>query len=237
VSRPRRLSTVGWRIALNPKRFRRIRRILTRRQPDLTVLMEQVNKTHNFSAILRNCDAVGILEAHAVLPEKGVGLSDHTSAGTGKWIRVHRHRTVSEAADLLHGSGFRILAAHPSEGAVDFRRADYTRKVAIMVGAELEGISPKGLAVADERIVIPMAGMARSLNVSVATALVLYEAFRQRDAAGMYEESRLPPERFRRILFEWTHPDLAEFFRRRGHPYPAMSEEGEALVEPGFNLP
>jgi tRNA (guanosine-2'-O-)-methyltransferase len=222
---------------LNPKRFRRIRRVLGRRQPDLTVLMEQVHKTHNFSAIIRNCDAVGVLEAHAVFPEKGVGVSDHTSAGTTKWIKVSRHRGVKEAARLLHSSGFQILAAHPSEGAVDFRKVDYTRKVAIMVGAELEGISPEGLALADETIVIPMAGMVRSLNVSVATALILYEAFRQRQAAGMYEESRLAPEHFQRLLFEWTHPDLAEFFKRRGEPYPPLSEEGEALVDPGFNLP
>jgi len=199
--------------------------------------MEQVNKTHNFSAILRNCDAVGILEAHAVFTEKGVGVSDHTAAGTSKWVRVHRHGTVGDAVDRLHTRGFLVMAAHPREGARDFRDADYTRKVAIMVGAELEGLSPDGLSLADETVVIPMTGMARSLNVSVATALVLYEAFRQREAAGMYDESRLPPEEFQRILFEWTHPELAKLFRSQGTAYPPLSEGGEPLVDPGFNLP
>jgi len=199
--------------------------------------MEQVNKTHNFSAILRNCDAVGILEAHAVFTEKGVGVSDHTAAGTSKWVGVKRHRTVRDAVAHLHAHGFLVMAAHPGERATDFRSADYARKVAIMVGAELEGLSPEGLSLADESVFIPMAGMARSLNVSVATALILYEAFRQRKAAGMYDDSRLPPEDFQRILFEWTHPELAKFFRSQGAPYPPLSADGEALVDSGFNLP
>ncbi|MGW8266574.1 MAG: tRNA (guanosine(18)-2'-O)-methyltransferase TrmH [Longimicrobiales bacterium] len=221
---------------MNPKRFRRIRRVLTRRQPDLTVLMERVNKSHNFSAILRNCDAVGILEAHAVFPERGVAVSKHASAGTAKWVGVWRHKSVGAGISRLKESGFRVLAAHPSPDAVDYRDVDYSRKVAILVGAELDGLSPEGLAGADERVLIPMAGMARSLNVSVATALILFEAYRQRKAAGMYETSRLPPETFQKLLFEWCHPELADFFQRRGLPYPPLSEDGEALVDPGFNL-
>jgi len=221
---------------LNPERFRRIQAVLSRRQPDLTVLMEQVNKSHNFSAILRNCDAVGILEVHAVFPKKGVDLSHHTSAGTAKWIVVHRHSDVETAVGELHRGGFRVLAAHPGDGAVDFREVDLTRKVAVMVGAELDGLSGAGLALADETVGIPMAGMARSLNVSVATALILFEAFRQREAAGMYRESRLPEGLFQQLLFEWSHPELAKFFRKKEMPYPPLSEEGEALVDPGFNL-
>ena len=221
---------------MNPERFSRINRVLTRRQPDLTVLMERVHKRHNFSAIVRNCDAVGILAAHAVFPEKGLELSNHTSAGTSKWVRVRQHPNVEEGVAHLHEEGFRILAAHPSRQAVDFRDVDYTEKVAIMVGAELDGISPKGLSLADGLVMIPMAGMVRSLNVSVATALILFEALRQRREAGMYGESRLSPEEFERHLFEWCHPELADFFRRKGLPYPPLSENGEALVDPGFNL-
>jgi tRNA (guanosine-2'-O-)-methyltransferase len=222
---------------LNPKRYKRIRRVLARRQPDLTVLMERVNKSHNFSAILRNCDAVGILEAHAVFPAGGVDVSRHASAGTSKWVKVRRHRSVEDGISHLHQAGFRVLAAHPSEGAEDYREVDYSRKVAVLIGAELDGISPRGLELADEQLLIPMAGMARSLNVSVATALVLFEAYRQRQAAGMYEESRLPPEEFETTLFEWCHPDLAEFFRSRAIPYPPLTADGEAMVDPGFNLP
>jgi len=79
-------------------------------------------------------------------------------------------------------------------------------------------------------VVIPMMGMAHSLNVSVATALLLYEAQRQRAAAGMYETSRLPEEDFRRTLFEWAYPELARRRKEEGRPYPALDEDGQLLV-------
>jgi tRNA (guanosine-2'-O-)-methyltransferase len=214
---------------MNPDRFRRIQAVLRLRQPDLTILMEHVNKTHNFSAILRNCDAVGILRAHAVMPEKGIDLHHHTSAGTTKWVDVRVHETVEIAIDHLHQTGFTVLAAHPTPGAVDYRDTDLTRPVAIMVGAELDGLSDAGLLLADEMVTIPMAGMVRSLNVSVATALLLFEAFRQRDQAGLYEESRLPEEDFTQLLFEWSYPEIAEVLRKKGEPYPTLTEEGEIV--------
>lgn len=212
---------------MNPDRFSRIRDVLQKRQPDLTVLMERVNKPHNFSAILRNCDSVGVLKAHAVLPEKGIDLHHHTAAGTSKWVQVQVHTSVRQAVEDLHGSGFLVLAAHPSDQAIDFREVDLTRPVALMVGAELDGLSKEGLSLADEVVVIPMAGMVKSLNVSVATALLLFEAFRQRQAAGLYDHSRLPRGEFDRLLFEWSYPEIAEVLRDKGEPYPPLSEEGE----------
>ena len=215
---------------MNPDRFQRLRNILVRRQPDLTVLMERINKSHNFSAVLRNCDSVGVLKTHVVLPEKGIDLHHHTSAGTSKWTRVQVHATVEAAAGHLRSEGFRILAAHPADGAKDYRDVDYTEPIALMMGAELDGLSDAGLAQADEMVAIPMAGMVRSLNVSVATALLLFEAFRQREAAGMYEASRLDPQEFQLLLFEWAYPELAEIYRKRGEPYPELSPEGELPV-------
>lgn len=212
-----------------PERFRRLTEVLEKRQPDLTVLMERVNKPHNFSAILRNCDAVGVMEAHAVPPEGGLPLSRDTSAGTARWIRVHRHRQTAAAAAALRERGFRLVAAHPGPGARDYRDEDYERPTAFVLGAELHGMSDEALALVDRQVVVPMAGMVRSLNVSVAAALLLYEAFRQREAAGMYARSRLPPAEFRRTLFEWAYPDLARRFRDRGLPYPELSEDGEIL--------
>lgn len=218
---------------MNRRRYERLQAVLARRQPDLTVLMEQVNKPHNFSAILRNADAVGILDAHVVLPEKGLNLSNHTSAGTSKWVRVHTHTSVKDAIQHLHGKGIRVLAAHPSQNAVDYREVNFTKPVAVMVGAELDGMSEEGLDLADETLVIPMAGMAKSLNVSVAMALILFEAFRQRTEAGMYESSRLDPDTFRTLLFEWAHPALAAVLRKKGVAYPPLTEEGEPILEPG----
>jgi tRNA (guanosine-2'-O-)-methyltransferase len=212
-----------------PDRFRRLRTVLERRQPDLTVLMERVNKPHNFSAILRNCDAVGVLEAHAVPPAGGLPLSRDTSAGTSRWIPVRRHRDAPGAMAVLADRGFELVAAHPGPDAADYRDVDFTRPTAIVLGAELDGVSEEALSLVDRRVTIPMTGMVRSLNASVAAALLLYEAYRQRDAEGLYDEPRLPREEFDRILFEWAYPRLAARFRDRGLPYPPLGEDGEIL--------
>lgn len=211
---------------MTPERFARLRTALSLRQPDLTVLMERVNKSHNFSAILRSCDAVGVLEAHVVPPDAGVELHHDTAAGSSKWVEVRSWSRVGEAVDALRAGGFRVLAAHPGDDARDFREVDLTRPTAFMMGAELHGISDEGLARADGRVVVPMAGLVRSLNVSVATALLLFEAKRQREAAGLYDRPRIPAEDFRRRLFEWAYPEVARIHRERGVPYPELDEEG-----------
>jgi tRNA (guanosine-2'-O-)-methyltransferase len=216
---------------MRPERFRRLREVLARRQPDLTVLMDRVHKAHNFSAIIRNCDAVGVLEAHAVAAEPGLEVHHATSAGTKKWVRVRRHGSVSDAVGHLRAHGFRVLAAHPSHAALDYREADYTEPVALALGAELEGVSEEALALADGLVSIPMLGMVHSLNVSVASALLLFEAMRQRAAAGMYDASRLDRGAFDAHLFEWAYPTLARKRREQGLPYPRLDAAGQILAE------
>lgn len=216
---------------MTPERFRRLRAALTRRQPDLTILMDRVHKSHNFSAILRSCDAVGVLEAHVVASEDAIAIHNATSAGSKKWVVVRRHPSVEEAIGRLRGRGFRIVAAHPSPGARDYRDVDYTEPTALTLGAELRGLSPEALALADTHVTIPMVGLVQSLNVSVAAGLLLFEASRQRSAAGMYERSRLPPEEFASRLFEWAYPSLARRRREAGRPYPALGPDGEILPD------
>lgn len=218
--------------AMTPERYRRLREVLDRRQPDLTVFMERVHKPHNFSAILRNCDAAGVLEVHAVPPEGGLPLHHRTAAGAEKWVRVHRHGDTGSAVEHLREREFRILAAHPGEEAADYRTVDLTRPTAIMVGAERDGLSDEGLEAADQRVAIPMSGMVRSLNVSVATSLLLFEAARQREDAGMYDGPRLDRDRYENLLFEWAYPRVALKLRELGEPYPGLNEEGEIVWAP-----
>ncbi|MSR23408.1 MAG: tRNA (guanosine(18)-2'-O)-methyltransferase TrmH [Gemmatimonadetes bacterium] len=211
------------------ERFLRIGEVLDRRQPDLTVLMERVNKPHNFSAILRNCDAVGILEVHAVVPEGGLTSDPTTSAGTDRWIQLRRHEDGVSAVRALQEGGFQVIAADLGPGSVDYREIDYTRPTALLMGAELYGVSEDALRAADRSVHIPMVGMARSLNVSVATAILLYEAFRQREGAGMYAACRLDPEQRSRLVFEWGYPDIARYLKEQGHPRPELDDEGQIV--------
>lgn len=217
---------------MTPERFRRLRAVLERRQPDLTVLMERVHKPHNLSAVVRSADAVGVLEVHAVPSGDGLELPHHTSAGTARWVPVRTHPSLAGAAGHLREAGFRIWAAHPGPDAVDYREPDFTRPTAFLVGTELDGLTETALDVADATLRLPQVGMVRSLNVSVATALLLYEAYRQREAAGMYAGPRLDEARRRRLLFEWAHPRVAALCREKGLPYPALDDEGEIVDLP-----
>jgi len=219
--------------AMTPERFHRLRSVLEARQPDLTVLMERVNKPHNFSAILRNCDAVGVYGAHAVLPEGDTTLHKGVSAGAARWVPVTVHADTSSAVAHLRTEGFTVVAAHLSDQAVDYRDVDYTRPTALMMGAELYGVSETGLRQADHHVVIPMRGLVQSLNVSVATALLLFEAQRQRSETGMYDRCRLPEDEFRSRLFEWAYPREARVLRGRGAQYPGLDEDGNWLERPG----
>ncbi len=203
--------------------------MLARRQPDLTVLMEAVHKPHNFSAILRSCDAVGVLEAHAVAPRGGLPTYSATSGSAEKWVGLRVHDGVTGAIHHLQERGVQVLATHLSERALDYRDLDYTRPTCVLLGAEKWGVSQEAAHLSDHNVVIPMLGMVQSLNVSVAAATILFEAQRQRLAAGLYEESRLPGAEFERLLFEWAYPDLAPLYRERGEPYPRLGPAGEVL--------
>ncbi len=214
---------------MTPARFTRLKQVLARRQPDLSVLMDNVHKTHNFSAILRSCDAVGVFEAHAVWPNPHLKPNHMASAGAGKWLSVRTHDAIGAACQHLHERGFAIVAAHPGRGARDFREVDYTAPTVVCLGSELDGLSESALTHVDGLIDIPMMGMVESLNVSVAAATVLFEAQRQRQAAGLYAASRLSPDVYERTLFEWAHPMIADYCRRSKRAYPALDEDGDVV--------
>jgi len=212
-----------------PRRFHRVRAVLDRRQPDLTVLLEDVQVPRNLAAILRSCDAVGAMEAHAVWPGGRLKISRPASGGNRKWLPVHKHRTLAAALDHLKGREMRILAAHPTADAIPFREVDFTLPTVLLLGNEDDGLTPEALAGADAVVTIPMEGMGTSLNVSVAAALLLFEAQRQRRAAGFYDAPRLDPETYARLLFEWTYPALAAQCRKRSAPSPPLGPDGEIL--------
>lgn len=218
---------------MNAQRFARIRQMLAARQHDLTVCMEQVHKPHNVSAVIRTADAVGVHEVHAVWPGNRMRTMVSSAAGSNSWVQVKTHRTISDAVGELKQQGMQILATHLSDKAVDFREIDYTRPTCILMGQEKTGITQQALDLADQDIIIPMIGMVQSLNVSVASALILYEAQRQRQNAGMYQrnESTLDYAEQQRLLFEGGYPVLARVAKHKGLPYPLINDQGEVVAD------
>lgn len=188
------------------RRQERVRAVLERRQPDLTLILENVHDPHNVSAILRSCDAVGVLRVHAVYsiesPPPGM-FARQTSASAAKWVEVVRHESMSACVNELRDDGFQILATALGQESRPLHAWDLTRCVALVVGNEMRGVSDEVLALSDGLVEIPMVGMVQSLNVSVASAVCLYEAFRQRLGAGAYEASRLSTEELAVMEQEW----------------------------------
>ncbi|MFP4694114.1 MAG: tRNA (guanosine(18)-2'-O)-methyltransferase TrmH [Halothece sp.] len=214
-----------------PRRYHRLREVLNRRQKDLTVLLEDVHKPHNFSAIIRTCDAVGVFTAHGVYEHGDVPAFSETAKGSQKWVNIHTHSDLKTAIDDLKKQGFTLYATHLSETAIDYRTPDYTQPSCILFGAEKWGVSEEAVSLVDHNIYIPMFGMVQSLNVSVAAAVILFEAQRQRLEAGYYEQPRLDPETYHQTLFRWAYPDLAVAYDEAGKPYPELGEDGQIKTD------
>jgi tRNA (guanosine-2'-O-)-methyltransferase len=218
-------------VIMTPERCARLDAVLAKRQPDLTVFAENLHKPKNFSAMVRNCDAVGINEMHTLPGETELRKHWNTSQGAEKWMRVRSHDSSEQACTWLKSRGFQLVAAHLSDSAIDYHEVDFTQPTALVLGTELFGVSDITLAWVDQQISIPMMGVTQSLNVSVACAIVLYEAQRQRQAVGMYDRCRLDQETLARQRFEWLHPVLTDYCQRHGLEYPALDENGD-LAEP-----
>ena len=208
-------------------RFRRIVTVLNQRQPDLTVVTDGVHKGQNLSAILRTCDANGLMCLHSVYDAETFRAHRGTTMGTHKWVDTSVYRHISEPLKLLQNDNYQIVAADLSETAVDYRQIDFTRPTALVLGAERLGVSDDANSYIDQCISIPMLGMVESYNVSVACAIILAEARRQREEAGFYLHRKLSDEAFERLLLRWAQPLVARYCDKHNLPYPKLDENGD----------
>lgn len=191
--------------SITPERRERIRRVLERRQPTLTVVFENVHDPHNISAVIRSCDAVGVAEAHGIYSGRQVfpELGEKSSASARKWVDVHLHQSVDACYAALRARGMKIYTTHLSSDAVSLHELDLSQPVALVFGNEKEGVTAEAREKADGNFLIPQVGMIQSLNISVACAVSLYEAFRQRHVAGMYDTAQLGSSELEAKINDW----------------------------------
>lgn len=187
------------------KRKQKIISVITARQPSLKIVLENIHDPHNVSAIFRTCDAAGVPKVcliynHDTFPKIG----KKTSASAFKWVETEKFKEVKECYKKLKEDGFKIFASSISKESKDFYEIDFTGKCAVVFGNEHSGISEEAESLADEKFVIPMYGMVQSLNVSVAAAVVLYEALRQRKAKGMYDKSEMKNSELKELIDKWN---------------------------------
>lgn len=216
-------------MSILPRRFERIKNVLNCRMKNLTVLVEAVNKPHNLSAILRTCDAAGVFEANFISEKDKVKTFNSTAQGSQKWVKLNNHETTISAVSELKKKGFKLYGTTLNERSTDYRNFDYSENTCFVLGAEKWGLSDQLISKVDESIFIPMSGMVQSLNVSVATSILLFEAIRQRESKSLLplKGEGLSVEEYEKTLFEWSYPELASIYRKSGNKYPKINQYGE----------
>ena len=189
---------------MTERRRAKIERVLRQRQKGLTLVMDNIWDPHNVSAIYRSCDAFGVPEVHLYYTRSAFPqLSRKTSASAFKWVGTVRHASREEMLECLRAQDMRILATSCSPSSRPLTEYDLTKPVAVIMGNEHAGVSEELLSCVDGEAYIPMYGMVQSFNVSVASALILAEASRQRALAGMYGRCLWSDEEYAARLSAW----------------------------------
>ncbi len=192
---------------MNPTREKKFRSVIKCRQPNLTVVLENVHDSHNIGAVLRSCDSIGIKEIYVLnnvetLTKDALFLGKRTSAGARKWVDVHFYKDTQKCFEAIRKKYDKIMCTHLSEDAVGLYEMELSGSLALLFGNEHLGVTAEVLKKCDGNFIIPQVGMVESLNISVACAVTLYEAFRQRKLKGYYSDNPLLSKTQQTELFE-----------------------------------
>jgi tRNA (guanosine-2'-O-)-methyltransferase len=190
---------------MTPERHHRLTTVLNRRQPDLTVVLENVFDPHNISAVMRTCDAVGIQDVFIlndrIPPHKKWGYKSSSTAA--EWLSVHQFTDAEKCFEEIRNKYEKIYNSHLDNNAANVYEMDLTQSIALVFGNETFGVSDEIRKYSDGDFIIPQVGIIKSLNISVACAVTLYEAFRQKIQKGHYEQSRLPSAELEYLQKKW----------------------------------
>jgi tRNA (guanosine-2'-O-)-methyltransferase len=195
---------------MTPERESRIRTVLDKRQENLVVVLENVADPHNISAVLRTCDAVGVQDVYVLntrIPRHKKWGAKSSSSAAG-WLTVRQYEDVKECLDAVRRQVDRIYTTHLLADAVSLYEMKLTGRIALVFGNEHSGVSDEIRALSDGNFLIPQVGIIQSLNISVACAVTLYEAFRQKSAAGQYDLRGLSSDRYQELLSAWSAGQL-----------------------------
>lgn len=183
-----------------PKRLQKITGVVSRRQPNIIVVLEDIHDPHNSAAILRTCDAMGIQNVWYIFEKetrynpKRIGKA--TSSSANKWLDFQIFLSTASCIDELKKQGYVIAVTALHNNAVSLLEKKFDEeKIAVIVGNEHSGVSETALASTDIVLQIPMLGFVQSMNVSVAAAMVLWEITKQR-----YGKFTLPPLEQQKLL-------------------------------------
>lgn len=194
---------------MTPERREKLQSVLSKRQNDITIVLENVFDPHNISAVMRTCDAVGVQELYVLntkIPRhKKWGAK--SSSGAAKWLTIHQFENAEECFSDLRKKYSKILTTHLSSDALNLYEIDLTQPIALIFGNEHSGVSDEIRMLADGNFIIPQSGIIRSLNISVACAVTLYEAYRQKMLAGHYNKAKLNGDVLKELMDKWGYEE------------------------------
>lgn len=190
---------------MTPEREQRLRSVLNKRQGDITIVLENVFDPHNISAVMRTADAVGLQDIYVLNTKiaKHRKWGAKSSSSAAKWLTIHQFENAAECFSSLRNRYSTILTTHLSSDAISLHQIDFTKSIALVFGNEHSGVSDEIMELADGNFIIPQVGIIRSLNISVACAVSLYEAFRQKTNAGQYNQPGMDNVRYNELLKDW----------------------------------
>jgi tRNA (guanosine-2'-O-)-methyltransferase len=166
---------------LTRERMERIETVVAHRTQTVVTVIEGLINFGNVSAVMRSAEALGFYRFHIIESEATrFKNSPRTSQGAEKWLDVEQWTSPAACATALKKQGYTLVATHLDETSVAIDAIDFTRPTALIFGNEAEGVSADLLALADRHCIIPMAGFVQSFNISVAAAVALYHAYRDR---------------------------------------------------------
>jgi len=193
---------------MTPERFDKLRTVLATRQFDLTIVLENVFDPHNISAVMRTCDAVGIQEIFILntrIP-RHKKWGSRSSSSAAKWLNIHQFEDADLCFQQIRSRYGRILTTYLDQQAITLYELDFTEPMALIFGNEHNGVSEEIRSMADGNFIIPQVGIIQSLNISVACAVTLYEAYRQKERAGHYNPRDLSSPARQQVAREWGLP-------------------------------
>ncbi len=190
---------------MTPERNKRLTDVLVKRQPDLTVVLENVFDPHNISAVMRTCDAVGIQDIFILNTKipRHKKWGERSSSSAAKWLTIHQYEDAVECFSALRKRYKKIYTTHLSSDAISLHQLDLTEPVALVFGNEHSGVSEEIITLADGNFIIPQVGIIQSLNISVACAVSVYEAYRQKNNAGHYDKQKIEGEQLNKLRTDW----------------------------------
>ena len=197
---------------MTPERTEKIKQVISHRQNDLVVVLENVFDPHNIFAVMRTCDAVGVQDLYLlntrVNNKMHKSFGKYSSAGAKGWLTIHDYQDTTACMEAVRKKCDKLYATHLGIESKKLYDLNLTERVALIFGNEKDGVTEACLKYCDGNFIIPQVGMVQSLNISAACAITLYEAFRQRDIAGFYNgEPRLSQSEINELALKWKMYD------------------------------